>query len=258
MDTAETYKRLQEAADYRVVRNALLGGAAGAIGLGLIALLTGFVGKAAPWVSVLLAVVGIFMVAVGVWMAAKPSLLALVCLAHILLVGGTGTLLIGVLAVVLNPKEPVFLSGIFAAFSVMTIGWGIRYYRYGKRYKEADLSRPATQYLRWVGEEVKTVERSLPKHYLDIFELHEGDQMWRGQMLPDGVFLMKLVGVEVLVYPREGLSLEWEDSRKKSTTIVLGLGDRVIKGKIRTEQARRLSTWKSLGEPGLRALRETP
>ncbi len=73
MDIRQNIEEFQKVADYRLVRKGFKGAAIGSIIFGLIAMGTGFGSAEESSLNVILGLIGIFLLAEGIWLIRTPN-----------------------------------------------------------------------------------------------------------------------------------------------------------------------------------------
>jgi len=232
---------LQQASDYRTMRNTLRSGGIGSVVFGVIGIAFGVAAMEENPVNAILVAIGIGLVLEGLWVITMPSPADFIAEGLALMTVGAWNILITIGNMQARDSLPLF--GVIGAYQLY---WGFKSFKRYGRFVHIPLQKPSKEVLEQVEEMVCAVSSAKTKDNNQLVELNEGNKSWKGMLNGDVAVLVKDNGQDVLFTDRSNIDVlrKTDDKKGRFHEIHLRVGNRSIEGVISPASFSAYEQWK--------------
>jgi hypothetical protein len=244
------HAELQRAADQHAVKGSLRGTGIGSIIFGILAVVVGLTALQASAMNLVLVVLGAVLAIEGTFVSLRPRPGGLIFDGLALILVGTWNIVITVIDNIQAAGPGNIFWGIMGGFQWI---WGIQRILYYRRFAKVQMQEAADPLVvSWLEQTLAKIKALSPKKDANAVEFLStnffGNWKWKGLLQYDGaVFMMITGGSEILIAPKESLTIEAKMPSKlkpkKLVNFTLQSGEHKVKGKITVEQILRLKAW---------------
>jgi len=183
---------------------------------------------------------------VGVWIAVRPSPMGMIFDGIALIMVGLWNGWISYLILSRPGSNP---NTMLPIMSIAQIGWGVyRLVRYSEFAAVAAL-RPSKQMVQWLDGTIKSVAKAKLNSDPTAIEFQikgfNSYQRWKGRLLPDLAILVRDIGKDLRLLPRENLRIDVTGKKLlgKTRKAKFTLGRKTNKGTIAPTSLERFEQW---------------
>lgn len=236
MDVRQNIEEFQKVSDYRLIRKTFKGAAIGSIIFGVIAIVMGFASAEENPVNVILAFIGIFLFAEGIWLLRTSNPKGMI-------VDGIALCILGIWNIVVGVAGAARWAVIIGIFQIY---WGFQSIRRYGRFSGISPQKPSEPAVKQVDDIVKSVTKTKPAESEDIIELQIGKKPWKGQLTGDVGIFVTVSGDDVIFARRDEVSFISQGvvTPKKPQKISAHIGSRTFEATISVESMERYESWK--------------
>ncbi len=246
--TRENAYLLQQAADFRVGQRTLRKSGIWDIVWGVIIVASGASATRFSVFTVAILIIGLMLIAVGVWIALAPAPLGLIFDGIALIIVGLWNGGIFWLNLTYAPKghSP---NGYLPIIAIAQFAWGIQRLVKYRRFAEAAALRPSPQLTKWLDDTIKSISKSKPADNPQAIEFHfkpfSGLQVWKALLLPDLAILVRDKILDFRLLPRESIQIRQigKVMMQKRLKAEIVLGKQKGKGTISPLSMERYEQW---------------
>ncbi len=249
MDIGQNIEELQKVSDYRLIRKNFKGAAIGSIIFGVIAMVMGFGSAEGDLGSMILALIGIFLLAEGIWLLRTSNPKGMI-------VDGIALCILGIWNIVVGLAGEARWAVILGIFQMY---WGFQSFRRYGRFSGISPQKPSEQAVKQVDDIVKSVTKTKPAESEAIIELAIRNKPWKGQLTGDVGIFVAVSGDDVLFARKDEVNFirQGMAAPKKPQKISAHIGTRTFNGTISAESMERYETWKGTTKARPEARAET-
>jgi hypothetical protein len=233
---------LQQASDYRTMRNTLRNGGTGSIVFGIIGIAIGLAAMEENPINAVLVIIGIGLLLEGIWVITWPSRAGFITEGLALATVGAWNIFI----TIGNNMEAGDGMSFFGVLGACQIYWGFKSFGQYGRFANISLQKPSKDVMDQVEEMIQAVLSAKAKGTAQLVELKEGNKSWKGTLQRDIAVLVRDGGQDVLFTDRDNINVLRKSDTPKGRfhEILLRVGDRSIEGVISPASFSTYEQWK--------------
>jgi hypothetical protein len=243
---------LQKVAEYRRARKTARAAGIGGLFFGGLAVFVGASALGQNILNLVLIMIGLLLVADGIWNFARPSAGGVIVDGFAFVVIGLWNIFItcfNILAAIAVPgAQPDVKWGVMG---VVQIAYGIYRFVGCRRFAEAFRVKPDANDLAQLDELVKKIQKTKPKDAegLVLFQVETffGRQPWKGQLTDNGVLFVSVMMPDVIVARREEVHIEVKGKvvLGKTRKATIRIREHTLKVLIPPDSLAAIEAWKS-------------
>jgi len=234
MEALQNLNELRMACQYRILRRMLRAGGVGSIIFGLFALARGGSLIETSRLGEGSTLIGLFLVAEGIWILAVPRPSGLIMEGITFLVVGLWNLFISALGD----------SGGLLILSLLQLYWAVRYFRRYSGFSALAGCAPPKGSVQWLEDNIKGLLKRQPAQSPDTVEFHcQGP--WKARLFQNGAMFVTAGGRHVFVLGKGDIGLQEGPYDGRVAKVSLRLGTANVNGTISPQSLARLSAWTS-------------
>lgn len=242
LDLEAERRKLQDAAEYWLVSKSLRSRAIGSIIFGSLAVLMGLSMLEEHSMNVILAFLGIFLLAEGIWVLAAPRPAGFVADGIALIVVGIWNVVVTAHNLAASGAEA---SPMFLILGVLQFGWGCQSFSRYTRFARVDFEEYDAWLVGRVDQMCKEMRKSRSRQREDIIVIKEGASTWIGQLGASVVILVKQKYEDIRIAPSSLASMRYDSSPKSAVKVLVRVGPYEINGMMKAKYIQRYEKWKA-------------
>ncbi|MCK4272904.1 hypothetical protein KAX22_09645 [bacterium] len=242
MELMGNIAELQKASDYRLMHKFLRPGAIGSIVFGVIAIALGFAWIDKNPINIILALIGIFLFVEGILVLIAPAPKKIIAAGLALLLVGGWNISITIYNISAGGK-----SFFWAILGFWQIIWAFQAFGRYRRFSGLSPEKPSEEYLKWIGEVVKSVKKAKVTESDDIIEFRmlKDHSNWKGKLLRQGAIFVEVRERDVLLAKTEDIQFVPQGKGCGGTSEVsFQIANRTGTGEIPPESFEKYEAWK--------------
>lgn len=242
MELIENIAELQRASDYRLMHKYLRPGAIGSIIFGVIAIALGLASIDNNPINIILVLIGILLFVEGLLVLIAPSPKKIIAAGlALLLVGGWN------ISITIYNVSAGGSSFFWAILGFWQIIWAFQAFGRYRRFSHLSPVKPSEEYLKWIGEAVKSVKKAKVTESDDIinFRMLKNHSNWKGMLLKQGAIFVEVRERDILLAKIEDVNFMPLGAGCGGTTEVsFQIANRTGAGEIPPESFEKYEAWK--------------
>ena len=233
---------LERASNYRILQKNLRPAAIGSMIFGIIAITTGFAAMDENPVNAILGMIGIILLAEGIWLMVtiKPSGL---------LLDGIALLLIGFWNIIISMAKLISEGGgtsVFLGLGAMQLYLGGNSFGRYARFSKMTGTKPTEKTIAVIDDLIVELSQTGGSGLNDVIEFRVKNSLWKGRLKEDVCIFIDMSQEEV-IFPKKSqvnIKPQGEGHPEKEVQATFNIKGRNLVGTISSESYRKYETWK--------------